>query len=183
MLLGSGISFAGSMTGVYCNYTATLSPGDNNPQSLSAMPPAQTGSPSTGMLTSFTGLQIANWQLQLKGTCIDGSKIKVTQAVIEGWVGVEGSSVTSRTLDDTSSVCDGLADDRRSRWRSSWCMHNILTLSLHRNSIILVLIGRPDGAWKPNSTTTPKCVTSTDNSHSSLTTALHSTIQVREKRV
>ena len=92
------------MSGVYCNYTATLSPGDNNPQSQSALPPAQTASPSTGMLASFTGLEIGNWDLQLKGTCIDGSKIKITQAVIEGWVGVEGSSVTTQKLDDTSTV-------------------------------------------------------------------------------
>jgi hypothetical protein len=110
------------------------------------VPPVQTASPSNGMLASFTGLEIGNWELQLKGTCINGSKIKITQAVVEGWVGVEGSAVTTRTLDDASpvSVIQLADEDRRSHWRSRRCMNHILTLSLSRNSTILVSIGRPE---------------------------------------
>lgn len=57
------------------------------------------------MLASFTGLPMDNWDLQLKGNCDNGSMIKVTNAVIDGWVGFEGGSVSTRTLDDTSPVC------------------------------------------------------------------------------
>ncbi|KIM22927.1 hypothetical protein M408DRAFT_332608 [Serendipita vermifera MAFF 305830] len=44
-----------------------------------------------------------NWSLQLKGDCSSGSMIKIHEAIVEGWVGTEGSSVSNRTLDDTSS--------------------------------------------------------------------------------
>lgn len=56
------------------------------------------------MLASFTGLEMDNWQLQIKGECGSGSFVTVTQAIVDGWVGVQGGTVTSQVLDDTSPV-------------------------------------------------------------------------------
>jgi len=101
---GTGVGFAGSISGVYCTYKAMLSAGDNNNTPPSSIPGPQTASPSTGMLASYTGLPIGNWQLQLKGICGSGSKVKITDAVVDGWVGEQGGQVTSRKLDSADSV-------------------------------------------------------------------------------
>ncbi|KAG8773415.1 hypothetical protein FRC16_005391 [Serendipita sp. 398] len=100
---GTGLGLEGSLAGVYCNYTATLNPGKGNNSPTSALPPAQTGSPATGFLASFTGLENNNWELTLKGDCTNGSQVKIFKGVVEGWVGVEGGTVSNRTLDDSDS--------------------------------------------------------------------------------
>ncbi|CAG8592822.1 12136_t:CDS:2 [Acaulospora colombiana] len=82
---GSGLSFSGSIQGVYCTYTATLLPGEGNTASASSAPTPQTAPPENGMLASFTGLDNANWELELKGQCGNGSMIKIATAVVEGW--------------------------------------------------------------------------------------------------
>jgi hypothetical protein len=56
------------------------------------------------MLASFTGLAIGNWEIVLTGNCSNGSGIKVTEAVVEGWVGVSGANVSVNNLDDTDPV-------------------------------------------------------------------------------
>jgi hypothetical protein len=101
---GSGLGFAGNLQGVYCSYTATLTAGEGNTQDPSTFPAAQTGPPATGMLASFTGLEMDNWQLQIKGECDNGSFVTVTQAIVDGWVGVQGGTVTTQQLDDESPV-------------------------------------------------------------------------------
>ncbi|PVG04059.1 hypothetical protein CPB86DRAFT_771536 [Serendipita vermifera] len=118
---GSRVGFSGSIQGVYCTYTATLSPGEGNPASSSSVPSPQTAPPENGMLASFTGLDNANWELELKGQCGNGSMIKVAHAVVDGWVGAPGGSLSNRTLDDLSaeikysgndwSITRGLAAD------------------------------------------------------------------------
>jgi hypothetical protein len=102
--VGSGIGFSGSLQGVYCSYTATLSPGEGNTASTLSTPAAQTSPPQTGLLASYTGLEVANWELELKGECGNGSMIRIGSAVVEGWVGAQGGTVSNRTLDDMSSV-------------------------------------------------------------------------------
>lgn len=56
------------------------------------------------MLASFTGLPMGNWQLMLKGDCTNGSGIKVTDATVDGWVGVQGAEVKYTALDDMDPV-------------------------------------------------------------------------------
>jgi hypothetical protein len=98
---GSGLSFAGSLQGVYCSYTATLTAGKGNNQDPSTFPARQTGPPATGMLASFTGLEIDNWELQIEGNCGSGSFVIISQAIVDGWVGVQA---TNQTLGNTSPV-------------------------------------------------------------------------------
>lgn len=105
ILAGSGLGFAGSLQGVFCSYTATLSSGEGNQHDASTLPAVQTTPPITGMLASFTGLEIDNWILELRGECQSGSFITITKAVIDGWVGQQGETVTEQGLDNTSSVC------------------------------------------------------------------------------
>ncbi|CAG7852624.1 SubName: Full=Uncharacterized protein {ECO:0000313/EMBL:CCA75970.1} [Serendipita indica DSM 11827] len=99
---GTGFSIAGSLQGVYCSYTAVLSAGAGNKHDTSSISP-QTAPPATGMLAQFTGLENDNWVLKLRGDCSNGSFLKITQAVIDGWVGGDGGTVSNNTLDDQSN--------------------------------------------------------------------------------
>jgi hypothetical protein len=40
----------------------------------------------------------------LKGDCTNGSGIKVTDATVDGWVGVQGAEVKYTALDDMDPV-------------------------------------------------------------------------------
>ena len=64
----------------------------------------QTSAPATGLLAQFTGLENDNWVLTLRGDCANGSLLQVTRAILDGWVGVDGGTVSNNTLDDRSDV-------------------------------------------------------------------------------